>query len=836
MDLHYIAYAGAHSPFYEPPQSAGEDLVEFAGTPPEGYRKDVNREWCGWSVPGGQLPTQGWKIHVSATTETARRVLTRTLAYCTQHRIDVKFLHSMSTLGRRNSKYGDRGGSGKFITIYPADERQLETILNDLDGEIGGEAGPSILSDLRWREGPLYVRYGAFVLRFGRNEQGQQVPCMEAPDGTLVPDERRPGFHPPEWAPLPDFLDEALEARARGTLEDFPFIVKSAIHFSNGGGVYLADDTRTGLKVILKEARPFAGIDEADVDAVDRLIMERDALELLAGVPGVPRLVDFRRGHAHQFLAREYVEGAPLSVVMHRMNPALPGARVLGASDYVEWAKAVFAKVEAGVDAMHQRGVVFGDLHPGNIIVDEDDEVGFIDFEAASPVEEDRAQRIGAPGFRAPAAWTGVRVDEFALANLRLALFLPMTETLVWSPTLTPALFDAAVRRFPDAEEFLEPSRRLLMSVWGDAPLVQSEPADVRDRLAAGTFASALPERTDRLYPGDIAQFQSPTGGIEFAFGAAGVLWTLNRAGYSVPDDHVDWLVARLRGNDLIGPGLFEGAAGVGLVLRALGAHEDADAALARAAGFPVDKLDATLWRGIPGLGLALLDDRSEASTERAVFLAAELRERRTPPPAGLAGLLHGGAGRALFLLALAEATGDAQWSADAMAEVDRDLELLRWTPTAPLASGGAWQQPALAAGSPGIALVARRLQQVDDDPRWAQIVDQVRGPDGVLSGGLLPHVGLLRGRAGAGLMLAELWRGESMPTSVARTLERHRQDCMLGVVPFSDGMLPFGDHSLKLSADWATGAAGLIAAFEGMAGAGFEFPGHTARAGVAVR
>lgn len=833
MDLTYLAYAGSPTPFYEPPQAAGDDLVDVAGPPPAGYRQSLNREWCGWSTRD-DLPAQGWKIHVSATTATARRVLTTTLRYCTRHGVDVKFLRSISTLGRRNSKYGDRGGSGKFITIYPRDDGELEKILRELDAEIGGEQGPAILSDLRWAEGPLYVRYGAFVLRYGRDEQGRQVPCIEAPDGSLVPDERRPGFHPPAWAPLPAFLDEALQARARGTLDDFPFVVRSAIHFSNGGGVYLAEDTRTGAKVVLKEARPHAGIDEADVDAVERLRVERDALEKLDGVPGVPRLIDYRRGHAHQFLARHFVDGAPLNAVMHRMNPALPGAQLLDHAAYTDWAIAVHAAVSAGVAAMHRRGVVFGDLHPGNIIVDDDGEVGFIDFEAASRVDDDRPQRIGAPGFRAPAGWTGTRVDDFALASLRLALFLPITETLGWSPALTHALFDAAVDRFPEAAAFLAPARDVLLSAWADtAPPPPTTVGEVRASLVRGVLAAASAERDDRLFPGDIAQFQNQTAGIEFAYGASGVLWALHRAGVDVPSAHVDWVVSRLHGDDLMGPGLFEGAAGVGLVLRALGETDASRTALARAVDFPVDKLDSSLWRGIPGVGLALLDETSDEGRDRARHLARELRLRREAPAAGLTGLFQGGAGRALFLLALAEATGDTSWIGDAVAEVERDLDLIGWTSTPPPAPGGPWHQPALAAGSAGIALAARALSAVDDDARWTRIVDDVRGVGGVLTRGFLPHVGLLRGRAGMGMMLAELWRGETAPREIEQALERHRRDCLLGTVPVGEGLLSFGDHSLKLSTDWATGAAGLVAALDGIDGAGLEFPGRRTRAEV---
>ena len=81
---------------------------------------------------------------------------------------------------------------------------------------------------------------------------------------------------------------------------------------------------------------------------------------------------------------------------------------------------------------MHERGVVFGDLHPFNIMVRPDDAVALIDFEVRARL--DRATTSGrAWATRASpprADGTGVEVDRYALACLRLALFLPMTQLL----------------------------------------------------------------------------------------------------------------------------------------------------------------------------------------------------------------------------------------------------------------------------------------------------------------------------------------------------------------------------------------------------------------------
>nr|WP_308061724.1 phosphotransferase [Streptomyces sp. LBUM 1481] len=62
----------------------------------------------------------------------------------------------------------------------------------------------------------------------------------------------------------------------------------------------------------------------------------------------------------------------------------------------------VLAKIEEGLRAIHARGVVFGDLHPRNLIVRPDGRVCFIDFELASPADEFVRPGLGAAGFAAP--------------------------------------------------------------------------------------------------------------------------------------------------------------------------------------------------------------------------------------------------------------------------------------------------------------------------------------------------------------------------------------------------------------------------------------------------
>ncbi|GAA4941134.1 hypothetical protein GCM10023238_03610 [Streptomyces heliomycini] len=58
-----------------------------------------------------------------------------------------------------------------------------------------------------------------------------------------------------------------------------------------------------------------------------------------------------------------------------------------------------------------------------------------------------------------------------------------------------------------------------------------------RDSMAAAIRASATPSRTDRLFPGDIAQFATAGGGLAFGHGAAGVLYALAESGAGRDED-----------------------------------------------------------------------------------------------------------------------------------------------------------------------------------------------------------------------------------------------------------------------------------------------------------
>ena len=233
MDKRYEdALLGLADPlFYDSPNgsSAAQRHYAAASRPlPAGWTRASFGEWQLHVPPGGPLPAQGWKIHVSASADNAERVLGKLFDYCVPRELSFKFLRSPLALHTRNAKYAPRGTSGKLAAIYPMDDTSCERILAELNSLIEGEHGPYILSDLRYGDGPLYVRYGSFSERYCRNADGEVVPAIEDDTGQLVPDLRTPVFAYPAWVTLPPFLSPHLAARNAVTIKDLPYQIDRA--------------------------------------------------------------------------------------------------------------------------------------------------------------------------------------------------------------------------------------------------------------------------------------------------------------------------------------------------------------------------------------------------------------------------------------------------------------------------------------------------------------------------------------------------------------------------------------------------------------------------------
>ncbi|MCW7941333.1 serine/threonine protein kinase [Streptomyces hygroscopicus] len=861
MDERYEVYALADKDFYERPDRLSADPQEAAPSyrtarraVPEGWRADQVGDWLTLTPvgPDGRpqpAPVQGWKVHASATLAHAERIAAEVWDYCVPRRIPFKFVPSPHLLHLRNAKYAARGTSGKFVTLYPADEEQLHQVLRELGARLEGLEGPYILTDLRWENGPLYVRYGAFAHMYVVDDRGSLVPAMHDGTGRLVPDRRQPSFHVPEWVTLPEFLAPQLAARNATTVGDLPYRIEKALHFSNGGGVYAATDTRTGRKVVLKEGRPHAGLAADRADAVARLERERQALERLAGLDVVPQVRDWFSLGDHRFLVMDFLEGRPLNAFYAERHPLLttdPDPAEVRA--YTDWALRIHRAVEQAVEAVHARGIVFNDLHMFNIMIGPDEESVFLlDFEAAAPVEENGRQVVAHPGFFAPPDRTGTEVDRYALACLRLSLFMPLTTLFVVDRGKAAHLAEVIAGQFPDLPgRFLDEAvaeitregvtaarqetgrgRRSSGDVGSVLPARSSlsfaslaEPGDwpySRDSMVKALLASATPERDDRLFPGDIAQF-SDGGGLGLECGAAGVLYALAQTGAERYEEGERWLLDH---TDPVPPGtplgLYDGLAGVAYVLDLLGHRQRALDLLEGVLRERWQRLSSDLRSGLAGLGL-VLDHLARGTGEpelesRAAEATVLLMERLAEPRPGKAkprsGLLRGASGAALLLLRRYEATGDRALLGAAGEALHRDLECCVVQRGGGLEVDEGWRTlPYLGDGSAGIGMVLDDYLAHGGERRE----EFERARSGIMAAAtarFYVQPCLFAGSAGLLLHLSR--------TTAPGATGEHIAGHVTGLSWFAmsyQGQLAFPGHQMmRLSMDLGTGTAGCLLA-----------------------
>ncbi|MEU1708214.1 hypothetical protein ABZ478_23035 [Streptomyces sp. NPDC005706] len=90
--------------------------------------------------------------------------------------------------------------------------------------------------------------------------------------------------------------------------------------------------------------------------------------------------------------------------------------------------------------------------------------------------------------------------------------------------------------------------------------LSSSSAHELEQALVAAIRASATPERTDRLFPGEPTALHD--GGYTLAHGAAGVLYALTAAGHETDPEHHEWLWQATHRAVQPRPGLYDGLHG----------------------------------------------------------------------------------------------------------------------------------------------------------------------------------------------------------------------------------------------------------------------------------
>nr|BFD80873.1 class III lanthionine synthetase LanKC [Streptomyces sp. Xyl84] len=758
------------------------------------WRITRDQLWCRVSPAGGDLPGQGWKLHVSATPVAAAEILEKVAPVLLRHGLDFKVAASADRVRELVSRQYDRASAGKFITVYPRETEHLRAIAAELHDVTAGLPGPRILSDRPFRPGSLvHYRYGGFrpVLVLGDN--GVYRPTLVDAEGRRVPDVREPWYTPPAGVADPfETSPAAADRPACAAEKDRParpvvigdrFVVQAALRLSTKGGVFRATDRNTGRRVVVKQGRAHIDATALGTDVRDLLRNEGEMLDRLAPLGLTPEKVSFLTEDGHVFLVQEQLDGVPLRLWNLR-------ARARGGAPAQETVLDLARRLTDLLSRVHASGVVLRDLTPDNVFVAPDGELRLIDLELAAragvPAPGGGTAGYGAPEQLDPGPGRRALPDPSAdLYSLGAVLFLVVTGT---EPLLAPdrPAGRPAWRRLEGRLASLAPHspvvRRLAPLVLGllhddprrrwslervrtfltDGP-APGAPRSVRaphgPAAAPGADAERLlrdglrhlldtlrPDDPERLWPAE--GFAATTDPCNVYYGSAGLLGVLTRAARTHPRDGrlretvgtvAAWTLERAAREPRLLPGLHFGRSGTAWAL-----------------------LDA---------GLLLADD--------AVVAAARDMALRVPVTGPVPDVVHGTAGAGLAQAHFLARTGDERFRertarcADAILAAADDRAGPRWT--VPSEDGPAARpvvHHGFAHGAAGIGTFLLEAFRAVGDPRY--LATAVRAGD-ALTEAAVEDRGALRwtagpddtvaltnwcsGSAGVGTFLLRLWQ-----------------------------------------------------------------------------
>ena len=821
-----LMHVSKSSPFFEESNSVN-DPATFQVSLPEGWVESVDGTWHYVIRSKSSIPMQGWKIHLSSVPAAAQAMLDVASKMLFDCGVSFKFLHSWGSYMRLNGKNANRSSSGKFITIYPTNNDELQSLLVKLEKLLAGFKGPYILSDVRYGKAPIFVRYGGFRYLSGRKEDGTPALMVRSETGVLVEDRRVPFFTVPSFATVPDFLVNQVKERLHGNPEKLefqfhPYSIEKSLHFSNAGGVYLAKDKVKGQRVVMKEARRYAGFSSVDVDAVCRLRHEREVLIRLQRLSCVPKYLSYKTIGDHEFLVEQYAEGSTLQSWVASNYPF--SLELDSVAAYAKKANSIAHNMVRAIDLIHSRGLALVDVNPKNFIIGDDLEVHVVDFEAATALGDSLYEgALGMPGFVPLESCMAIDRDNFGAACVIQYLFRP-----AWTSSFSPeslVIHLEFIRKY-----FGEEPCGLLRSVLDGIPgFLMRSPygfvplgcclGDVRARLAEGIISSRLSGQDFRLYPGDATQFhKGAIGGIDIETGAAGVALALSRFGIDVSED-ADWMIERIENSSspLRFHGLLVGEIGVLAVLSQMGRSQYSVSSLPSVLPDTV-KSDVSIRTGISGTVLALVQIANDAGEELDLLsqAAAALKEAIVESAELISpcsetgnarGLFDGWAGAAIACHELAIYYPDESvvWERLSRKCLERELALM-----ARKSDGTLWVDYSgvdfgyLAEGAAGIAFALSVCGEV----RYRECIQSMLP---ALKEMVSLNGGLFYGSAGKAAALNSVDKGLYGEYVLTMTRNIEESFCFVRSSSEESPVWFLGNGGMCLSADYSSGAAGFL-------------------------
>ncbi|GCE14650.1 class III lanthionine synthetase LanKC N-terminal domain-containing protein [Tengunoibacter tsumagoiensis] len=630
------------------------------------YAYDAQKPWLRFVRQNTTLPSQGWKLHVSASIDSAAALLRCVLPLLLAESSAFKCAATIQHLNYLNQGQGGNSQLGKFITIYPANDEEAVRLALLLDNETRnrGLGGPNIPSDHILCPGSLvYYRYGGFDGKtFVQQQNGMISHALMTPENELIVDRRTPRYSAPEWVTDP--------FKAAGISVDLPpmerllekrYLILATISANISHIVYLGADLENSCSCIVKGLGYGWQYNTTDKLGRTKLLHEGEIMARLHGIPFVPELYAVIETEYDAYLIMEDIEGKTLTNYVSQISAR---GEQLPFSTIVQWSIQL-AQLFA---AIHARGIVYGDIKSSNIILGDHEQLYLIDFDTAHE-SGDTTRRFagrGTRGYMSPQVCQGqtatIADDIFSLGALYYFLLTgievstsvdplkPLIRPLEWiRPDIPHALQQIILRCTAEQPEDRYASMRELQTALEHVTIID-EVIPFGCELTS-TYIVEAKERYRHL--------------------ASRLLETLCAQAQKVPGEPgLAWMSLHHTAPNFFSRDLNTGNSGTLLALAELtwvldsarGREVLAEGALWLRQAQPLRKPPlAGLYAGIAGSGVALLKAGQVLKDPSFIDAAIERSRIVASLPLQSLDIIHGAAGRLRFHLLLWDETHDQE-------------------------------------------------------------------------------------------------------------------------------------------------------------------------------
>jgi WD40 repeat protein/tRNA A-37 threonylcarbamoyl transferase component Bud32 len=188
-----------------------------------------------------------------------------------------------------------------------------------------------------------------------------------------------------------------LDRLAGGRVLGERYQIRELLGRGGMGEVFRAFDLKLRVEVALKAVRPEQVESERARELLRREV--RSAREVVS--PNVCRIFDLVAEDGQELVSMEYVDGVTLGETLRRRGPLA-----------LEEAREIALQFLAGLEAIHQAGLVHRDFKPENVMVTRAGRVVVMDFGLAKLLASGRAESIaGTPAYMPPEQMRGDAVD-----------------------------------------------------------------------------------------------------------------------------------------------------------------------------------------------------------------------------------------------------------------------------------------------------------------------------------------------------------------------------------------------------------------------------------------